>query len=92
MSLNPYWLVVGFTLLAQFFVFLRWLHRRMRDEEIRRAFARDMAANHLPHIYHALRLIASRLDIKLDEPPPMQFLDFNGADDRQDRREGRRHQ
>jgi hypothetical protein len=28
----------------------RWLHPRMRNEEITRAFVRDIATNHLPHI------------------------------------------
>ena len=26
----------------------------MRDDEMRRVFMRDMAINHLPHLYHAL--------------------------------------
>jgi hypothetical protein len=28
----------------------RWLHPRMRNEEITRAFVRDIATNHLPHV------------------------------------------
>jgi len=80
--MNPYWLIVVFTVLAQFVVFLSWLHRRMRDDEIERTFVRDVATNHLPHIYHALRLIANHLQIQLDEPPPVQFLELNGADRR----------
>jgi hypothetical protein len=77
MHLNPYWFVVGFTLLTQLFIFLRWLHRRLRDSEIERAFVRDMATNHLPHIYHALELIAARLHIHIDEPPPLRFVDLD---------------
>jgi len=76
--MNPYWIVVALTSCVQFFLFIRWLHRRMRDDEIRRAFVRDMALNHLPHVYHALRQIAAHLEIDLDEPPPVQFLDLNG--------------
>ena len=75
--MNPYWLVVAFTLLTQLFIFLRWLHRRVRDSEIERAFVHDMATNHLPHIYHALELIAARLDVPLEEPPPLCFVDLN---------------
>lgn len=75
--MNPYWLVVAFTVLAQLVVFLRWLHRRMSDDEIGRAFVHDMATSHLPHMYHALRLIANHLDIELDDPPPVRFLDLN---------------
>jgi hypothetical protein len=76
--MNPYWLVVALSALIQFCIFLRWLHRRTRDDEIRRAFVRDMAINHLPHLYHALRQIAGKLDIDLKEPPPVQFLELNG--------------
>jgi len=83
--MNPYWLVVAFTVLAQLVMFLRWLHRRMRDDEIERAFVRDMAGNHLPHIYHALRLIALHLQIELDEPPPVRFLELNGSNPRSPR-------
>ncbi len=75
--MNPYWIVVGLTSLVQFFIFLRWLHRRTRDDEIRRAFVRDMALNHLPHLYHALRQIAGHLVIELRDPPPVQFMELN---------------
>jgi hypothetical protein len=78
--MNPYWIVVGLSSLVQFFFFLRWLHRRTRDDEIRRAFVRDMAVNHLPHLYYALRQIAAHLGIELKEPPPVQFLELNGQD------------
>lgn len=64
--------------LLQLLVFLRWLHRRMRDTEITRAFVRDVAINHLPHIYSALRQIAAQQGIDLQEPPLLQFLDLNG--------------
>jgi hypothetical protein len=33
-------------ILVQFVIFLRWLHRRMRNDEITRAFVRDIATNH----------------------------------------------
>ena len=82
--MNPYWLVVACTVLAQLVVFLRWLHRRMRDDEIERTFVRDMATNHLPHIYHALRLITEHLDIEFGEPPPVRFLELNGDSRRPD--------
>ena len=64
--------------LLQLVVLLRWLHRRMRDDEIMRAFVRDVALNHLPHIYSALRQIAAQQGIELQEPPLLQFLDLNG--------------
>jgi hypothetical protein len=78
--MNPYWLVAGISSLVQFFIFLRWLHRRTRDDEIRRNFIRDMALNHLPHLYHAMRLIAGHLGLELADPPRVQFLELNGHD------------
>ena len=52
----------------------------MRDDEMRRAFVRDMAINHLPHLYHTLGQIAVRLGLEIKEPPQVQFLEFNGHD------------
>ena len=63
---------------VQFILFLRWLHRRMRADEITRAFVRDLAVAHLPHIYSALRQMARRQGIELQEAPPVRFSDFNG--------------
>ena len=62
--------------LAQFLLFLRWLHRRMRDDEITRTFVSDIATNHLPHIYQALRQIAEEQGIVLEEPPLLRFVDL----------------
>ena len=63
---------------VQFVLFLRWLHRRMRNDEITRAFVRDIATNHLPHIYNALQKIAAQQGIELDETPLVRFVDLNG--------------
>jgi hypothetical protein len=63
---------------VQFVVFLRWLHRHMRNDEIVSAFVRDIAANHLPHIYTALHEIAKRQGIELPETPMVRFVDLNG--------------
>jgi hypothetical protein len=67
-----------FTAGVQFVLFLRWLHRRMRNDEITRAFVRDIATNHLPHIYNALQKIAAEQGIALDETPMVRFVDLNG--------------
>ncbi len=80
--MNPYWFVIATTIIAQLGIFLRWLHRRTRDDEINRAFVRDMAVNHLPHIYHALWQFSARLGVELDEPPPVQFVELDGKDRR----------
>jgi hypothetical protein len=79
--MNPYWLVVVFTLLTQLFVFLKWLHRRVRDSEIERAFLRDLAVYHLPHIYHVVELIAAHLHIPLEARPPLRSFDLYGYED-----------
>jgi hypothetical protein len=67
-----------FSIAVQLVLFLRWLHRRMRNDEISRAFIRDIATNHLPHIYDALHKIAARQGITLDETPMVRFVDLNG--------------
>jgi len=63
---------------VQFVLFLRWLHRCLRNDEITRAFVRDIATNHLPHIYNALQKIAAQQGIELDETPLVRFVDLNG--------------
>jgi hypothetical protein len=63
---------------VQFVLFLRWLHRRMRDDEVARAFLRDIALNHLPHIYTALHEFARQQGIELREAPMINYVDFNG--------------
>ncbi len=78
--MNPYWFVIATTIIAQLGFFLRWLHRRTRDDEINRAFVRDMAVNHLPHIYRALWQFSARLGVELDEPPPVQFVELDDKD------------
>jgi len=62
---------------VQFVLFLRWLHRRMRNDEIVSAFVRDIAAIHLPHIYTALHEIGKRQGIELPESPLVRFVDLN---------------
>ena len=61
----------------QLIVFLRWLHRRMRDDEVNRQFIRDVAHNHLPHIYEALHKMAAKHGILLDLPPSVRFMEFD---------------
>jgi hypothetical protein len=46
----PHLLTVLVPVAVQLVVFLRWLHRRIRDDELNRAFVYDVAKNHLPHI------------------------------------------
>lgn len=67
---------------SQFVVFLRWMHRRVRDEEIQRAFIRDLAMRHLPAIYHALHVMAEQQGITLDETPIVNWVDLRHRNSR----------
>ena len=58
--IDPYWWTFALTSLVQFFLFLRWLYRRIRNDEITRTFVEDMATNHLPHIYALLKDCVTR--------------------------------
>ena len=76
-SYLPQLLAVLVPIGVQLVVFLRWLHRRIRDDEIHRAFVYDVATNHLPHIYEALHAMANQQGIVLDPPPAVRFIDLN---------------
>ena len=69
-------LALVFSLGAQLVVFLRWLHRRIRDDEIQRAFVRDLAVRHLPAIYNALHSMAEQQGIALEAMPAVNFVDL----------------
>jgi hypothetical protein len=75
-----YWIAALVPLAVQAALFVRWLHRRTRDDEIHRAFIRDMATNHLPHVYAALREIAQASGITLDEPPMVRYIEFRNGE------------
>jgi hypothetical protein len=51
-----------------------WIYRKSRTADIYRVFIRDMATNHLPHIYHALELLCHKEGITIKEVPPIQFI------------------
>jgi len=77
--LNPYWWAVALPSLVQLALFLRWLYRRVRNDEIMRAFVHDIATNHLPHIYERLEKICDQQGIERPKPsPPIRWLDLNG--------------
>lgn len=63
---------------VQFLMFVKWMYRRMRNEEIAQVFVRDMATNHLPHIQGCLNKIAKKVGVELPDDPPIQFVDLNG--------------
>jgi hypothetical protein len=77
-SPEPYLLAVALSAAVQLVLFLRWLYRRIRNDEIQSAFVRDMANNHLPYIYAALRLLCETQGVKLAEPPLVGWIELNG--------------
>jgi hypothetical protein len=73
------WPTFALTFAIQFVLFLRWIYRRIRNDELNRAFVHDMATNHLPHIYERLEQICDQQGIeRAGPPPPIRWLDLNG--------------
>jgi len=57
---------------------VRWFYKKRRNADIAQNFIRDMAINHLPHLYHGQILICRHLGIEMTEPPRIQFIELNG--------------
>jgi len=74
---NSTWWTFGITSIVQLALFLRWLYRHIRNEELTRAFVHDMAANHLPHIYELLEMLCDEQGIKRNPLPPIRWIDLN---------------
>ena len=62
--IDPHWSTFAITAFVQFILFLRWLYRRMRNDEMTRMFVEDMATCHLPHIYELLEKICDEKGIE----------------------------
>jgi hypothetical protein len=76
--IDPYWWTFALTSLVQFVLFLRWLYRRIRNDEMTRAFVEDMATNHLPHVYRLLEQLCDEKGIEVAPSPPIRWIDLNG--------------
>jgi hypothetical protein len=74
--LDPHWPTFAITAFVQFILFVRWIYRRVRNDEITRIFVEDMATNHLPHIYELLARICDEKGIQHDADPQIRWLDF----------------
>lgn len=74
--------LVALALAVHFFLLLRWLYRLIRNDELVRVFVQDMASNHLPHIYFALRAICRAQGIELPEQPPIQWIEISNGETR----------
>ena len=68
---------LALTSLVQFVVFLRWIYRRIRNDELMRAFVEDMATNHLPHMYEMLEKLCDKQGIERDPAPTIRWIDLN---------------
>jgi len=77
---DPYWISLIFTGALQFVLFVRWLYRRVRDDEMNRAFVHDMATNHLPHIYDLLLKLCEKQGIETDSQPPIRWVELSGSE------------
>ena len=73
--IDPHWLMPISAIAVQFVLFLRWVHRRMRNEEITRVFVQDIALNHLPHIYELLQRLCREQGIDGGSSPLVRWLD-----------------
>jgi hypothetical protein len=78
--LDPHWSTFLITAFVQFILFLRWLYRRIRDDEITRVFVEDMATSHLPHIYELLERICDEKGIEHAALPPIRWTNLNSQD------------
>ena len=58
--LDPHWPTFAIAAFVQFILFVRWIYRRVRNDEIMRVFVEDMATSHLPHISNYSRESAMR--------------------------------
>ncbi|MFZ3214899.1 MAG: hypothetical protein WA192_02460 [Candidatus Acidiferrales bacterium] len=76
--IDPYWLTLMLSFLVQFVLFLRWLYRRIRNDEMTRVFVEDMAMNHLPHIYRLLKRLCDDKGIETPSEPPIRWVNLNG--------------
>jgi len=76
---DPYWISLAFSGTVQLILFLRWLYRRIRNEEMNRAFVHDMATNHLPHIYDLLVKLCEKQGIKVHSQPPIRWVELNNS-------------
>lgn len=77
---DPYWWTVVLAAIVQFVLFLRWLYRRIRNDELTRTFVQDMATNHLPHIYVLLEKLCDQQGIPRSQIPPIRWVDLTNRE------------
>lgn len=75
--LEPSSLAVIAATVVQFALFLCWLYRRIRNDELMHAFVADLATNHLPRIYDLLARLCDQQGIKRPPAPLICWVDLN---------------
>ncbi len=75
--LDPFHISLALTAAVQFALFLRWLYRRIRNDELLRAFVEDMATKHLPHIYERLDQLCDQQGIVRSQSPSIHWVKLN---------------
>jgi hypothetical protein len=73
---DPYWWTFAVTSVVQLALFTRWLYRRIRIDEVNRAFIQDMATNHLPQIYELLEKLCEHQKIAHSPQSPILWVDL----------------
>lgn len=74
---DPYWWTVALSSVVQLRMFGRWIYRRIRNNEMMRAFVEDMAKIRLPHLRAARRNLRAQ-GIKPPERPQINWIDLVG--------------
>lgn len=75
MTFQPQYIYYSVGFFGGLVTFWRWAIKVSRRKSIEHVFIRDMAKNHLPHIYTALTLIGDKLNVPIAESPHIKFLD-----------------
>lgn len=74
---EPSWWTIAVSVIVQLALFVRWLYRRIRNDELLRTFVEDMATNHLPHIYDVLLKLCDQRGIGRSPLPPIRWIDLD---------------
>lgn len=75
---RPEWVVAAVAITVQAWAFIKYIHKRITNEELNRVFVQQMATDHLPYIYDVMKKIAENQGIELPPRPEIVFVQLNG--------------
>jgi hypothetical protein len=78
--IGPYWRTVALTAVVQFVLFLRWLCRSIRNDEVTRTFLEDMVNRHLRRIGRQREKFRDEKGIEPPAEPPTRWVNLNSLD------------